>query len=43
MEDDHHGRTFLCREVQQVCLGAGAEFRGETILAITKALPERGA
>jgi indolepyruvate ferredoxin oxidoreductase alpha subunit len=34
-------RSFA-REVQQLRLGAGAEFRGEGILAITKALLENG-
>src|ERR1700722_15974443 len=34
-------RSFT-REVQQLRLGAGAEFRGEGILAITKALLENG-
>jgi indolepyruvate ferredoxin oxidoreductase, alpha subunit len=34
-------RSFA-REVQQLRLGAGARFRGEGILAITKALLENG-
>src|ERR1700734_36421 len=34
-------RSFA-REVQQLRLGAGAQFRGEGILAITKALLENG-
>ena len=37
-----YGRTVVAEEVRKLRLGGGEEFRGEGILAITKALLESG-
>ena len=42
MKRDRHGGTLVQEEVEKLRLGAGEEFHGEGILAVTKALLQSG-